>query len=442
MAPATSNREPIVAACFGVIVAIVLTKMGNPVIFKNMEVAPSNLAELILATWPANWYIRAFAISVLLVISAALGSPDALNRLKRVPLAVTVSLAAWVFWLTLSYPKSVGPDLTALAYPHLVVSGVLIFSAAVLLGTDRSSTLFFRIMILAFAFALWQGLDQHNGGLEATRKAFYESPGWENAPPEMKLKVASNRIFGPFVYPNTFAGAILIWAPVLSLALWDWTKRLPSIVQKVLVGFFAYATIACFFWTGSKAGWLIAIAVFVVGLMHLQNLKRKAKIAIIAGVLVLGLAGFAYKFRSYFEKGATSANARLIYWKAAVQVANAHPISGAGPGTFARTFAPIKPPEAEMARLVHNDYLEQACDSGWPAFVFFVGLIGSVLYFSHEAVRKSPFHLAAWLGVLGWALQSCVEFGLYIPAISWSAFILIGWLLGSRIGIDTVRPAK
>ena len=34
---------------------------------------------------------------------------------------------------------------------------------------------------------------------------------------------------------------------------------------------------------------------------------------------------------------------------------------------FAKTFAPIKPPEAEMARLVHNDYLEQACDSGWPA---------------------------------------------------------------------------
>ena len=258
----------------------------------------------------------------------------------------------------------------------------------------------------------------------------------------MKLKVASNRIFGPFVYPNTFAGAILIWAPVLSLALWDWTKRLHSIAQKVLVGLFAYATIACFFWTGSKAGWLIAIAVFVVWLMHLQNLKRKAKVAIIAGVLVVGLAGFAYKFRSYFEKGATSANARLIYWKAAVQVANGRPVFGAGAGTFARTFAPIKPPEAEMARLVHNDYLEQACDSGWPAFAFFIGLIGSALYFSHQAVRKSPFHLAAWLGVLGWALQSCVEFGLYIPAISWSAFVLFGWLLGSRIGIDTTRPAK
>jgi putative inorganic carbon (HCO3(-)) transporter len=258
----------------------------------------------------------------------------------------------------------------------------------------------------------------------------------------MKLKIASNRIFGPFVYPNTFAGAILIWAPVLSLALWDWSKRLPSIVQKVLVGLFAYMTLACFFWTGSKAGWLIAIVVFVAGLLHLQNLKRQLKIAIIAAVLVLGLAGFAYKFRSYFEKGATSANARLIYWKAAVRVANAHPIFGAGPGTFVRTFAPIKPPEAEMARLVHNDYLEQACDSGWPAFVIFISLIGSAIFLSHKTVTKSSLHLAAWLGVLGWALQSCVEFGLYIPAISWSAFILLGWLLGSRIGIDTSEPAK
>jgi hypothetical protein len=439
---ATRNREPLFAALFGIVVAIVLTKMGNPVIFKNIESPPSNLAEVIFTTWPANWYIQAFAVSVLLLIAALVGRPDLWNCAKRMPLVVTLSFAGWVMWLSLSYPKSVGPDLTALAYPHLVVSGVLLFFGCVLVGQGRSLQFFFRAVLVGFAFALWVGLDQHYGGLEATRKAFYESPGWENAPPEMKLKVASNRIFGPFVYPNTFAGAILIWAPVLTLAFWELTRRWPSIIQKVMLGLFAYTAIACFFWTGSKAGWLIAIAVAVVALLHFQKIKRTAKIAIIASVLVLGLAGFAFKYSSYFEKGATSAGARLVYWKAAVQIANEHPMFGAGPGTFARTFSPIKPPEAEMARLVHNDYLEQACDSGWPAFVFFVVLIGSALWFSHQVVSKSPFHLAAWLGVFGWALQSCVEFGLYIPAISWSAFVILGWLLGSRFPIDTTRPAK
>jgi len=32
---------------------------------------------------------------------------------------------------------------------------------------------------------------------------------------------------------------------------------------------------------------------------------------------------------------------------------------------------------------------------------------------------------------LGWALQSLLEFGLYIPALAWSAFALLGWLVGN-----------
>src|SRR5205085_913005 len=131
-----------------------------------------------------------------------------------------------------------------------------------------------------------------------------------------------------------------------------------------------------------------------------------------------------------FQKGATSANARLIYWKAAVQIANEHPFFGAGPGTFAKTFAPIKPEGAEMARLVHNDYLEQACDSGWPAFLLFAGFVTSAMMFSHKMVSESPYHLAVWLGLLGWSLQRFVAFGLYIPAISLSALGLLCWMLG------------
>jgi hypothetical protein len=39
---------------------------------------------------------------------------------------------------------------------------------------------------------------------------------------------------------------------------------------------------------------------------------------------------------------------------------------------------------------------------------------------------------AVWLGLLGWSLQSCVEFGLYLPALAWPAFAFLGWLLGIR----------
>jgi hypothetical protein len=49
---------------------------------------------------------------------------------------------------------------------------------------------------------------------------------------------------------------------------------------------------------------------------------------------------------------------------------------------------------------------------------------------------------AIWLGVLGWSLQSLVEFGLYIPALAWPAFAFLGWLLGLRKPFDKLRHPR
>jgi uncharacterized RDD family membrane protein YckC len=52
---------------------------------------------------------------------------------------------------------------------------------------------------------------------------------------------------------------------------------------------------------------------------------------------------------------------------------------------------------------------------------------------------------AVWTGVFGLALQSFVEFGLYIPALAWPFFLLLGWLWGQddgRIRFDTLPRPK
>ncbi len=90
-----------------------------------------------------------------------------------------------------------------------------------------------------------------------------------------------------------------------------------------------------------------------------------------------------------------------------------------------------------MARMAHNDYLEQACDSGTPGFVLFclfmlglIALVGRRLLGSEDAIAK-----AIWLGLVGWALQELVEFGLYIPALAWPVFLLLGYLARMCQGI-------
>ena len=51
-------------------------------------------------------------------------------------------------------------------------------------------------------------------------------------------------------------------------------------------------------------------------------------------------------------------------------------------------------------------------------FTFMKGWLGEVW-----------IRLAVWLGVIGWALHCFMEFELYIPALSWLVFALMGWLL-------------
>jgi len=41
----------------------------------------------------------------------------------------------------------------------------------------------------------------------------------------------------------------------------------------------------------------------------------------------------------------------------------------------------------------------------------------------------SPLDFAIFAGLLGWFIQGLGEFGLYIPALAWTAFTLLGCVL-------------
>ena len=117
----------------------------------------------------------------------------------------------------------------------------------------------------------------------------------------------------------------------------------------------------------------------------------------------------------------------------------AHPVCGTGPGTFQRPYAQIKAPESEMARLAHNDYLEQFSDSGLAGGVIY----GAWIFLALAAVAKKfwrsneAFTVAIMAGLLGWFTQGLGEFSLFIPATAWTAFALLGGLVSQTgFGFD------
>jgi O-antigen ligase len=222
---------------------------------------------------------------------------------------------------------------------------------------------------------------------------------------------------------------ILVFTPVCVGALPQLLR--PGPVRRASLILLLTLAVACLVWTGSKAGWLLAVTLAVVALFRLR-FSRRLKLGLAVVLVISGTGGFVWKYSDYLRGGAKSAAARMDYWEAALKVTTAHPIRGTGPGTFGKAYAPIKRPESEMAHLTHNDYLQQASDSGVPGFLLFAGFIVGAMVWAGRRVWSggSAVRFAVWAGLLGGALQAGVEFGWYIPAISWCYMVLLGWLVG------------
>jgi O-antigen ligase len=423
--------EKLFAFLAGTWFGLSLLKFGNPIILDQMVGAPSDFKEFLIQPWPVAW---GYVIGVIVCLAAIPLLKIGWGRDFWPP----VLLLFWFIWALLSNARTVSPRLSNPTLLHFFFC-LLSFSLGLYAFSRINQRKYFWIpIIVCFAYVLFNAFDQKNGGLDAMRKAFYEQPDWQTYPKEFILKLSTNRIFSTLVYPNALAGAILLFLPILLWELWQLTARWNRIARAVVAGLYGYLSVAALYWTGSKGGWLIAIIALGTVLLRL-SFSRRLKIALVSAALLLGLSAFAVKFSGYLRKGAPSVGARFVYWEAAWQIARAHPLFGTGPGTFQIPFKTIKSPEAEMARLVHNDYLEQASDSGFPAFTAYLTFIFGSLYLLYRYSTADLNDYLLWAGLLAWSLQSFIEFGLYIPALSWPTFFFFGWLLGK---IPSAKPVR
>jgi hypothetical protein len=421
----------------GLWLGLSLVKFGNPIIFDQLITPPANTIEFLFLAWPLSWAYVVFGVVIIAAIPVLSRTPKPESEADKSDLRPRRGLkwafgllAFWLFWQFISSTRSVDSRLSTPTLVHFT-SCVLVFVLGWrALGKGRWNGLFWTPILIGLSYVLFSGFDQHNGGLEATRQAFYQQPNWQLYPREYLLKIASNRVFGPLVYPNALAQLIILILPICLWQLWTLTSRWPRMVRLVVAGLFGYLGFACLYWTGSKGGWLVALVVAAVLFLHLE-FPKKLKVTLISAGLVLGILAFFLRFSAYFEKGATSVGARFSYWRAAAQTTAAHPLLGTGPGTFSIPYKQLKAPEAEMAKLTHNDYLEQASDSGIPGSLAFTGFILITLCGRYRHSLKSGWPaFLIWLGLLGWALQAAIEFGLYIPALAWPMFLLSGLLWG------------
>jgi hypothetical protein len=452
----------IYALAFGLFLGLCIWKFGNPVILDHKISAPNTATEWLIEPWPPHWapliLMPFFVVGTFLAAQKRI-HPPANRWLVWLPLA-------WLGWQFFSAGTSVDATLTAATLWQYAGCVACYFLGTFLLARENLLRCILPGVLAAFTFCLIRAVDQRAIEFPAERQAMIEGQrtGWTNFPPEniasMKndgviittngadvvnpvilKKMEKGRAYGTLVYPNALAGIILLlWPLALALAVGA-TKKLKPPIRFAAVALAIFLGGAAFFATGSKLGWLIGILLIGLFLLRL-DWSKKLKFAAVAAVLFFGLGIFAVRFHSYFSAGATSAGARFDYWRAAVQITQTHPLTGTGPGTFQRPYAQLKSPDAEMARLTHNDFLEQFSDSGIPGGLAYAGWIFLALAVAGKKFWRSAdvFTFAIFAGVLAWFVQGLGEFSLFIPALAWTAFALLGFLIGEREGL--ARRAK
>lgn len=438
----------IYALAFGLFLGLSILKFGNPVILDSRIPTPSSISDLMRDPWPTHWAICGILPLALggLTISVSRRSCWLASKwLWRLPLL-------WFGWQLVSATQSVDGDLTSAALWQFFGCVSCYFLGAMVVGSECGLRWLLVGVLGAFAFCLVQAVDQRFLEFPQSKQMLIQGQqhGWTNIPQDLVLelkneniiiatngmdvanpailaKFSKGRVYGTLVYPNALAGAVLLLFPISLVLALNGAGRLRPVIHVLLVGVTLFLGGYGFWGTGSKLGWLIAIGVFCVCLLRF-NWPARLKWSLLVLVVSVGFGVFAVRFHNYFNSGAMSAAARLGYYRAAVQIVFSHPLLGTGPGTFQRPYAEIKSPAEEMARLAHNDYLEQFSDSGVPGGLFYSAWIACTLTVIGQSMRKTnrTMSFAISLGLLAWFLQGFGEFGLYIPAMAWTAFTLMG----------------
>lgn len=445
---------------FGLFLGLAILKFGNPVILDAKVSAPRDLAEAWAEAWPPHWGFW------FLLPLALIGFCLAVIRQPRWPGSrwLWVLPLTWFGWQLASSTQTVDGTLTTLTLIHFAGCIVCYFLGAWLLGEQRRFQFLLAGLLVAFVICLVRAVEQKLFEFPQGRQMMVdgERAGWTNFAPEvfaqlktdgmiittngvdvanplLLAKFEKGRVHGTLVYPNALAGVVLLLWPVTFALAVTGTRRFRQVTRVAAIALTLFLGLGSLFWTGSKSGWLIAVAMIAVGLFRLNwpaRLKWLALLLVVAG----GLAVFGMRFQKYFAAGATSVSARFDYWHAAVQNTWEHPLFGSGPGTFQRPYALLKRPESEMARLTHNDYLEQFSDSGILGGVSYVTWVGLLLWTLLRRVWRDAdvIYFGVAVGLLGWFLQGVSEFGLYVPALAWTAFALGGALL--KLTADSKTP--
>jgi hypothetical protein len=269
------------ALAFGLFLGLCLWKFGNPVILDRKIPAPVSPADFLSDAWPthwANWIFLPLAMAGLAIVFVKKSRWPGTKWLWRLPLL-------WLGWEFFSATQTDYPDLAWITLWQFFGCAACYFFGVLVLGNEQSLRWLMIGVLAAFTFCLVRAVDQRVFEFPQTHQMLIEGErtGWTNYPSEIFLemkrenviittngidvanpvfldKFAKGRVNGTLVYPNALAGAVLLLFPISLVFAFNKTKQLRPALRVIVIALAIFLGATGFFWTGSKLGWLIAVA--------------------------------------------------------------------------------------------------------------------------------------------------------------------------------------
>ncbi len=262
--------------------------------------------------------------------------------------------------------------------------------------------------------------------------------------------------FGPFVNRNHFAGYMELLLPIPVALLVTHRRTLEHRVFYV----FAAVMIGVALCLSLSRGGIISMCAQLIFLVSLNSQMRISKqqpeskirlfrwasvtaifLLIVAGIIAMGAEPIIFRLAgSDFETD------RGAIWADSWRVFRAHPLIGAGLGTFETSF-PMHAYDKgfDIAAESHNDYLQVLADTGLVGFGILLWFLIVLVRVISQCIKFSALHSAALAlgsatGLFGLLVHSLFDFNLQLPSHA-LLFLLYGAVC-SNIALDVKQMAK
>ncbi|MFH1825326.1 MAG: O-antigen ligase family protein [Candidatus Firestonebacteria bacterium] len=222
---------------------------------------------------------------------------------------------------------------------------------------------------------------------------------------EIVKNVSLKRVFATFLYPNVFAGYIVMIIPISLSLLWI----LKSGLKKIFVLLLMTGLIFVLYLTKSVGSFLtLFISLFIYFYLIF---KDKGKV-VLSGIIVFGLTLFIILLSRpdlfNFSDPNNSILSRLNYWKDCINIIKISPLIGSGVNSFQDlTSLPLKYP--------HNFYIQVFCELGVVGFISLVFLVlviikESLLFLSKKDSKENKaLFIGFFSSVLSFLVHNLVD---------------------------------